>query len=327
MTDSNWCTIESDPGVFSELIERLGVQDTSVEEIWSLEAVEEQMKENAFGLVYLFKHRQEAEPRPVVDTPEGMVFARQIVHNACATQAILGILLNNENVDLGEMLTDFKSFGAGLDPESMGMTIGSHDQIREIHNMFAKPEPFVQDPDNKKDNKGASEDVFHFVAYIPFQGSVYELDGLKPGPVYLGESVADAGKWWDVAAPAIQERMARHEDINSCLLCVGRSSLVIAQERLELIGAQLLSVEEGSAEAGGLAAEQMQLEAEVQEQERQKAAQLAENVRRRHNFFPLIMTLLGGLAAKGSLQPMVDAAKDKRATALAAAAEANAAKK
>jgi hypothetical protein len=75
--------------------------------------------------------------------------------------------------------------------------------------------------------------------------------------------------------------MARHEDINSCLLCVGRSSLVIAQERLELIGAQLLSVEEGSAEAGGLAAEQMQLEAEVQEQERQKAAQLAENVRRR----------------------------------------------
>ena len=95
MTDSNWCTIESDPGVFSELIERLGVQDTSVEEIWSLEAVEEQMKENAFGLVYLFKHRQEADPRPVVDTPEGMVFARQIVHNACATQAILGILLNN----------------------------------------------------------------------------------------------------------------------------------------------------------------------------------------------------------------------------------------
>jgi ubiquitin carboxyl-terminal hydrolase L5 len=306
----SWCTIESDPGVFTELIEELGVRDTQVSEIYSFEAVEDWQKEGCQGLIYLFRYTRDEDPRPVVDPPEGMFFARQIVQDACGTQALLSVLLNtpeaaseggSPNCLIGSALSEFREFTMWLDPESRGIEIGNHERIRTVHNSFARPEPFVMDEEDKKNRKGKEQEAFHFVAYVPFRGHVYEMDGLKPGPIYIGEVPASEGTsaWLDVARPAIEARMQRADDIKSVLLALGRSKEAMLNARL----------------AAGNDLPDDSINMDLLECQENRKRQREENVLRRHNFFPFILQLARGLAQKGMLAPLVDAAKAKKTRA------------
>ena len=155
---------------------------------------------NIYGLIFLFKWEKEVESRHPV-FPEGLFFANQVINNACATQAILSILLNAKDIKLGETLKEFKEFTSQLDPETRGYAIGNSEVIKKAHNSFAKPEPFLIEQD-KDDKEG---EAFHFISYIPFEGSVYELDGLKKGPFKLGE-IQEGMIWTEIAKKFIEER-------------------------------------------------------------------------------------------------------------------------
>lgn len=55
---------------------------------------------------------------------------------------------------------------------------------------------------------------YHFVGYVPAHGRVWELDGLKSGPLEVGElDSAEAGStqgWEDVVRPALRFKMEKY---------------------------------------------------------------------------------------------------------------------
>lgn len=54
--------------------------------------------------------------------------------------------------------------------------------------------------------KSKDDEAYHFVAIVPIEGRLYELDGLKEGPIDLG-SIKPNTDWVDVAKPFIEKRI------------------------------------------------------------------------------------------------------------------------
>jgi len=200
-----WCTIESDPGVFTQLCEEIGVKGVQFEEIYSLgpEAFMQLDVEKIYGLVFLFKWEKQTDDRPTVDAADhGIFFAQQVIQNACATQAILSCLMNSEKLDLGPHLKEFKEFTSFLDPQMKGLAVSNSEPVRKAHNSFRQQSSFEITHD--KEEKGG--DAFHFIGYICRNNMVYELDGLKQGPVWIAD-VPEGTCWADKAREEVQRRI------------------------------------------------------------------------------------------------------------------------
>lgn len=238
---------------------------------------------------------------------EKIFFAKQVINNACATQAILSILLNckHEDIKLGETLTNFKDFCQFFDPYNKGLTLSNASQIRTVHNSFARQTLF--ELDSKNQNK--EEDVYHFIGYVPIDGRLYELDGLKEGPIDLG-AVAAGQNWIDVVRPIIEKRMNKYSEgeIHFNLMAIVSDRQKIYQQQID----KLLSGGEEAMETDDdreteIAKIRFLVDNEIEKRKRYRV----ENIRRKHNYLPFIVELLKMLGERGQLMPIYEKAKQR----------------
>ncbi|KAL3817454.1 hypothetical protein ACHAXA_001461 [Cyclostephanos tholiformis] len=383
--DDDWCTIESDPGVFTSLVESFGTRNVEFAELWSLDddalsrltsPIDGIDDATVHGLIFLFKWQHQSstssnnnrdgpgggegddedgiistttnigggrsEPLIGDDVPPGLFFARQTTHNACATQAILSVLLNAANsvierddgeggdgggdvgaenavedddgngrrLVLGRELSDFRSFTSHLPPDLRGEAIGMSEFIRAAHNSFGSAEDAFLMGDHAGRTKRAAtddDDVFHFVAYIPHEpdGCVYELDGLRRGPVRVGsyDGGGDGAMGWlRVARDAIQNRLTAYSsaEIKFNLMALVQDRRTYLCERLDSLIA--IGIEESDPAM-------LSVRSDLLAEEEKRTRWKMENDRRRHNYLPLSVEFLRCLAGSGKFDKLVDMAR------------------
>ena len=278
----------------------IGVKDVAVEELYDLDfrGNTSVPAEHILGLVFLFKWKDQADTVvPETDYP-GVFFANQVVPNACATQALLSVLLNcdEEHVDIGPHLRDFKQFTADMPPDLKGLTLTNATIIRNAHNSFRPPDTALM---LKQSKKGKAEDAYHYVAYLPILGRLWEIDGLKKGPINRGECSQDT--WIDLAAETLRERINKYTDSEFMfsLLAISRSPAVTLAERVSLLS------QAGDSDGAVEASEQLKQWNEKRDKWRR------ENIRRRHDYTSFIVNVLTELANAGKLTDLLQDAISK----------------
>lgn len=70
-----------------------------------------------YGVIFLFKYPvgqkktdEAVDGQYDFEASENIFFANQTIQNACATQAILSVLLNRGDLEVGGSLTEFREF-------------------------------------------------------------------------------------------------------------------------------------------------------------------------------------------------------------------------
>ncbi|KAM0322431.1 hypothetical protein ACHAQA_009498 [Verticillium albo-atrum] len=260
-----WCELESEPAFFNAILRDYGVKDVKIQELFSLD--EDSLSflpQPVYGLIFLYQYFSQDCEVDEQDQDNGVWFANQTTDNACATVAMMNIIMNSD-IEIGPQLQSFRDTTKDMGYALRGHSLSQNTHIRTIHNSLtrrmdhlnadlwlgnsattfkknakkrkaapkaaAKKKPAT--PKRKKKLKVDSDSGFHFIAIVPSNGSVWELDGLKNGPVNLGP-VADDGEWVSTATPFIQDRMLQLGEgavhFNMMALC--KSPLSSASARL-----------------------------------------------------------------------------------------------
>ena len=174
-----------------------------------------------------------------------------------------------------------------------GEALSNSELIRDVHNSFARASPFA---DEAQRTATEEDDIYHFIAYTYMNGTLYELDGLKPAPISHGSCSPD--NFPDKVIPILQRRIKRYptHEIRFNLMAMVQDVRIRARE----VGDQEWLYQE----------------------EQKRNVWKRENALRRHNFIGFIGEMLRGLvgsklqAGEAKYGEWIEEAKQKTNTRL-----------
>jgi ubiquitin carboxyl-terminal hydrolase L5 len=135
----------------------------------------------------------------------------------------------SDKVDIGKHLSDFKEFTKDFSPEIKGVAISNSKIIKTAHNSFKRAEPFVMESTRFATEE---DDIYHFISYLPINGALYELDGLKAGPILLSKLKTDED-WRTAIMPHVRDRIdsfTKESVYFSMLALTGQKKLVYEKQ-------------------------------------------------------------------------------------------------
>ncbi|GFF24044.1 ubiquitin carboxyl-terminal hydrolase, family 1 protein [Aspergillus udagawae] len=245
---NGFCELESEPAIFNVMLREFGVKGVKVQEVVSLDdELMAFLNKPVYGLIFLFRWREDDPDKQEASCPEGLWFANQTASNACASVALLNIVNNIEGIDLGENLRHFREFTMPFTPALRGDAINNFEFVKRIHNSFARRMDILNsdlqlkvEATSKRSRSGKNrhdefetDAGFHFIAFVPALGKVWKFDGLERQPQALGEYAPDED-WLTLVRPNILTRMAEYEEdqIEFSILSVAKDPLVELEDKL-----------------------------------------------------------------------------------------------
>ena len=246
-----WLELESAPGLFSLLLEDLQIPSIQVEEIYDLDSISPPV----YGFVFLFKLVSGRKSRRKLlfddntdflikdsDFVREMFFAHQIVPNSCATHSLLSVLLNSQEIELCDTLQSLKEFTKGFTPENKGVSICNIPEIALAHNKHAPPQLTVGGARKKGSMTMTYGDKFHYVSYVPLNGHLIEIDGLKDAPIDHGPW-GESESWIDLFKECISKRLGMDKNGQTTGVEIRFSLMAIVPNKVYLSEIKLLKIE------------------------------------------------------------------------------------
>ncbi|KAH9517246.1 Ubiquitin carboxyl-terminal hydrolase bap1 [Dermatophagoides farinae] len=150
-----------------------------------------------------------------------MFFAHQKVPNSCATHAILSVLLNcSQQIDIGPILRYLKDYTMDMTPEDKGLAISNIAELAKAHNSHATHLYLNNEREqhhnhttmntiriSQRTNTNSTMEAFHFVSFVPINGHLIELDGLKERPIDHGRIDPLTESWTEKFRRLVRQRI------------------------------------------------------------------------------------------------------------------------